>query len=49
MSFPYYLDLSFGSEKSTADPQVSRVPENVKQDSNQESNPSQTSTQPQGN
>ena len=47
MSFPYSLDLAFGSEKATADTGLSKVPSNLNNDSeednqNNEQNPSPT-------
>ena len=37
MSFPYSLDLAFGSEKATADTGLSKVPSNLNNDSEEDS------------
>ena len=36
MSFPYSLDLAFGSEKATADTGLSKVPSNLNNDSEED-------------
>ena len=52
MSFPYSLDLSFGSEKATADTGLSKVPSNLNNNSeednqnNEQNNDSNVVTEP---
>ena len=52
MSFPYSLDLAFGSEKATADTGLSKVPSNLNNNSeednqnNEQNNDSNVVTEP---
>ena len=46
MSFPYSLDLAFGSEKATADTGLSKVPSNLNNDSEEDNQNNEQNNDP---